>query len=127
MESAFNNNNIEIQEVTKFVNCTPHAIKYKNNNGEIITLEPSGNIARLDESEEELCSRNGALFVEKKFSDIIGLPAPEPGTMYIVSGLVQQHNKTHRNRVQDLLVPNTGETAVRNEKGFIDYVVSFMI
>lgn len=126
LKGEMNNMKDSIPEINKFVNCTQHPLKYKNDKGEVITLEPSGNVARLEETEEQVTEYLGVPMVAKKYSEIMDLPAPEEGTMYVVSGLIKQQNDISQNPRTDLIVPNSGKTAVRTEKGFVDYVVSFI-
>lgn len=122
----------------EFINLTPHAITLEVN-GERETIEPSGKIARVETQEFDLgATANGVPIVERSFGEVEGLPKPErkafgwitdieefnrtakPGelsntTIYIVSSLVFAAC-AHR---RDVAAPDTGETAIRDEKGQI--------
>lgn len=67
------------------VNLTPHAITLPG--GEI---PPSGQVARVaveyTETGEEVL---GAAIVRAEYGQVTDLPAPQPGTIYIVSALVR--------------------------------------
>ena len=100
----------------KFINLTPHTINIKTPDG-VIAVEPSGDIARVATQEEVVASVDGIPLVKRGFGDVEGIPAPQEGTIYIVSALVA--SATSR---PDVVAPDTGPTAVRNEKGHIEYV-----
>jgi hypothetical protein len=117
--------------MVKIDNMTPHSIKVLcADNYRFMDFEPSGEVWRLDEEEgesttifidnRELEDKN--LQVTKKvFVAAQPIPDWEPNHYYIVSALFKQ---LYPNR-SDLLVPDTGKTAVRDGKGQIDYVVRF--
>jgi len=108
-------------------NLTPHAIRVFAADGttELVTVPPSGTVARASVSYEEsgvvpiegdaeaLLSRDplaGIPVYVSVMGDVEGLPEPEAGTVYIVSTLVRQALP----RRTDLLSP--GEL-IRNEAG----------
>lgn len=77
-----------MSEIT-IVNLTPHAINICNEDGEpIVTVEPSGEIARIDVSRRIMGMINGIIPV---FSSQMGMPYRLPSrienTIYIVSGM----------------------------------------
>ena len=88
------------------INTTPHEIYYLNTSNEIIfTLEKCLNPARIVEKVEE----NGIIKHKKHYcietkttADIINLPEPENGVIYIVSKKV----KEFCNHRLDLRVPS---------------------
>lgn len=82
----------------RFVNLTPHEVVL--NNGE--KFPPSGIIARVATSYGPF-DENGVAKV--KFGAPVGLPDPEKGTLFIVSGLVASAMKGKRS---DLVSPATG-------------------
>jgi len=59
--------------------------------------------------------------VSQEFGEVEGLPEPDPFTIYIVSALVLSRvAKTMPNRAGvDVFAPDTGKTAIRDEKGNI--------
>lgn len=100
----------------KFINLTPHNVVL--NNGTVI--EKSGNIARVSSRYTEFDGR-GICHVE--FGEITGLPEPEEGVIYIVSGMVASAAK-NRN---DVVAPATGHPqCVRNDQGQIVSVPGFV-
>lgn len=101
----------------KFINLTPHEIKIKRGD-EIISIPPSGTVARVATVEKTQGDVDGIPLVKREFGDPEGIPAPEADTIYIVSALVASAVKGR----SDVVAPDTGATAVRNEKGHIEYV-----
>lgn len=93
--------------MTNIINLTPHAITETMTN---TTFAPSGTVARV--SSESICAgniNNIPVFITK-FGDVQDLPAPQEGTIYIVSLLVKQASPDRR----DLVSPGT---LVRDDKG----------
>jgi hypothetical protein len=98
-----------------FINLTPHDIVL--NNGTI--YPPSGEVARV--GSEFIDAEHG--FVSIKYTDIQGLPKPQPNTFYIVSSMVK--STTDR---KDVIAPATSHPeVVRNDKGHIISVPTFQI
>jgi hypothetical protein len=102
----------------KIVNLTPHAIVLRGSAGDT-TVPPSGTIARVSSTPGVLTERTGIpvpVAGPTTFGDVTGLPAPEDGTIYIVSGLV-----AGRVARSDVFAPGTGpaDNPVRDEKGNI--------
>jgi len=96
----------------KLINLTPHPITVLDVEGNVLrTIDKSElPLPRLVEERVEAGEVDGIPLINKKYSEITNLPAPQENVYYIVSGLVA--NAAHR---PDLLVPNT----VRNETGQI--------
>jgi hypothetical protein len=70
---------------------------------------------------------NGVPLVTTEYGEVEGLPAPQPGTIYIVSLVVLQALAGKRN---DVVAPNTAPTplgAVRDSQGRIIGVRSFVV
>ena len=102
----------------KVINCTPHPINL--NSGAV--FEVSETIARVKANFIEAESETGFPVFEQEFSEVVGLPAPEPGTIYIVSAMVLSASDR-----RDLVAPATGHPdAIRNEKGHIVSVPGFV-
>jgi hypothetical protein len=111
-------------------NLTPHPITLRTGAGDI-TFPPSGVVARVATVEAVIGSRdvvapgapetdeqgnsNGVRIpvVSRSFGDVEGLP--EPGTPCLVSALVLSAVPGRAG----VYAPDTGETAIRNEKGFV--------
>jgi hypothetical protein len=97
-----------------WVNLTPHAITIVG----VGAIEPSGSVARVEMAERVFGNVGGVPTVSRKAKSVIGLPHGELGTIYIVSSMVLDALGRRANR-GDVLAPDTGETAIRNEKGQI--------
>jgi hypothetical protein len=102
-----------------FVNLTPHALTLRATDGTDTIVPPSGAVARVGTVPGAAMGEAGgiALFSRTEFGAVEGLPEPEAGTIFIVSGLVA-------GRVfgrDDVFSPGTGpkDGAIRNEAGHI--------
>lgn len=89
------------------VNLTPHPLKFITLQG-VIDLGQSGQIARVRTSAEEAGNAAGIPVFVSSFGTVEGLPAPQPGTIYIVSSLVQQALRANGADRPDVLSPGTG-------------------
>ena len=110
--------------MSEVVNLTPHAITIKVDGGDI-TFQPSGKVARVSEKASKPTRINVFGFPiagKATFTDVIDLPEPIDGTIFIVSGLVAQNVAR-----PDVFSPATGpdDGAIRNEKGHIVAVTKF--
>jgi len=91
----------------QMINLTPHAIKEVNSGR---TFEPSGTVARVSVTYEKVADMDGGIpLYRAKYGAVEGLPEPQPGTVYIVSGLVFE--ATDR---PDVIAPGN---LVRDEQG----------
>ena len=122
----------------KLVNLTPHAINFVDANGApLVTIKPSGQVARVTAStvttgsvsvwedvfttiHEVLLSLDGETPADSvtlpvtgtTYGEVEGLPAPEEGTIYIVSSLVASRVPDR----PDVFIPNE---SVRDSAGRI--------
>lgn len=75
----------------KIVNLTPHEVTVKTDGGEIV-IPPSGQVARCAEKHSPapaLETEAGSIPITRaSYGAVEGLPAPQPGVVYIVSALV---------------------------------------
>jgi len=110
----------EVKTMT-LVNCTPHPITVQFPDNSFLTFEPSGIVPRVLTSEKEAEPVNGIPCAIQTQGEVFGLPRPEPGTFFIVSRLVFDASDR-----ADLLVPDTGKGAVRDENGHIVAVTRFI-
>lgn len=69
-----------------------------------------------DDPQEYYAVIVGVPIVRQTFGDVEGLPEPLHGTIYIVSGLVRSALGSSR---PDVVAPDTGPTAIRDEAGRI--------
>jgi len=95
----------------KFKNLTPHVLNVLDEEGNpVMEIPPSGEIARVSVSYRKIEEVNGIPIFSAHYGEIVNLPEPEPGTYFIVSGMVKS---TIPNRL-DVFSP--GEL-VRDENG----------
>ena len=101
----------------ELINLTPHSVVVEG----LGTFE-SGGLARVSTTQKVVGNINGIDLVETAQGQVEGLPEMEEGKMYIVSGMVLGTLKGSR---VDVVAPDTGNTAIRNEKGQIIAVTRF--
>lgn len=96
----------------EIVNLTPHSIVLID--GKTRTAIPSSGVARVGSTPGQ--HLGGFLWSGTSFGEVEGLPAPNPGTIYVVSALVAARIGNSRD---DVFSPGTGpnDGAERNEKG----------
>lgn len=107
----------------EFINLCPHAIRVMGDDGNVVTFPPSGAVARVSAKPTPLPSVAGFRLVRNEFGPVQGLPAPQEGVIYIVSGMVLSALAGTR---PDVVAPDTGPTQVRNAAGQTDYVTGFV-
>ena len=112
-------NNCEVS----FVNLTPHAICVMGEGGEaILTIPPSGTVARVSSSTEVVARLGGIDVVKAAYGPVENLPEPSEGTIYIVSMLVGQIAAGR----DDVVGPDTSPASVvRDPEGKIAGVKRF--
>lgn len=72
-------------------------------------------------SQVELGEVDGIPTVQNVYGEVENLPEPQEGTYFLVNAMVL----TASTRM-DLLAPDTGPTAIRDEKGQVKEVVRFV-
>lgn len=87
------------------INLTPHTINVCGGGS-----YASSGVARVSETETQIGTVNGIPLFRKTWGPVVGLPAPQPDTIYIVSAMV----KAAAGNRSDLLVPTK---LVRDENG----------
>lgn len=104
----------------EFVNLTPHQVTLFLPNGEKMIFPASGQIARVavkSAPPREIEGIPVPVLPAPEYGEVEGLPEPQPGRAYIVSGLVlaRCHGRT------DVFAPATGpqDGAVRDDAGRI--------
>ena len=100
----------------KFVNLTPHTINM--NDGRAFA---SMGVARVSASFTEF-DENGVC--RQEFCEVVGLPEPKDGVLYIVSALVLSAVKAQGRT--DCVAPATGHPACVREEGRIISVPGFV-
>lgn len=104
----------------ELLNYTPHDLDVMDTEGNVKTI-PSHGVARVSVKSQELEPVCGFPVSTQVFGKVEGLPEYKEGTYIIVSLLVRQQAKGRK----DLLSPDTGPSAVR-EEGKILYVKGFV-
>ena len=73
-----------------FINLTPHSINVLDLNGDlVITLEPSGVVARCAATTTAVDTVNGVVLNRTTFGVVTGLPDQQDGVLLVVSMLVR--------------------------------------
>jgi len=81
--------------MAKLVNLTPHVINVAviDGDGAMMTVPPSGDVARVASQATDAghvkVDGEAISLSRTAFGDVQGLPAPEAGTIYVVSALVR--------------------------------------
>ena len=74
----------------QFVNLTPHRINvFDQSEEEVISIEPSGQVARVETHQKEVGTLDGVPIFEQKVGEVKGLPEPEEEVIYITSSFVE--------------------------------------
>lgn len=106
----------ENKTMATFINLTPHAIVIYDDNRNIIrTIPPSGTLARIVTKVQETLPIDGIPMAETSTGDVSGVAEYEQDVYQIVSMPVAQVLSERR----DILAPDTGLGAVRDESGRI--------
>lgn len=78
----------------KIVNLTPHALNFIGADGETVLTVPSSGVARAKQTRVAIgcVETDGAALpvCRTTYGAVDGLPAPEDGTVYVVSALTAQ-------------------------------------
>lgn len=90
----------------RLVNLTGHDITIMDATGELVTVPPSGRVARVEKVVRQAQSINNIPVRLERPTTVTGLPSPEKGTAYLVSNFVLQQSN-HR---PDLFAPAAVET-----------------
>ena len=99
----------------KIINLTPHVINILSGN-----IVPSGTVARVTEIATSAGQFDGIELVHKAYGDVIDLPEPKKGVLYIVSAMVRLALPTRT----DLASPGD---QIRNSSGQIVGVKNLVI
>lgn len=97
----------------RIINLTPHSITFVDDAGNtVLTVEPSGQIARCSVTREKIRDINGIPVNKSRFGKVENLPEPQEGTIFIVSALTAQAVPER----QDVFIV---DDAVRDDQGRI--------
>lgn len=97
--------------MTNIINLTPHVITVVTGNGNI-EIKPSGIIPRVSVKTVPTGEVNGIPLFRNEYGEVVDLPDPVDGTLYVVSGLL----KSACPERSDLVVP---ARQIRDEQGRI--------
>lgn len=95
------------------INLTPHTINVQLKTG-MVSFPPSGTIARVVTEEIENGNYSGIPVISRTFGKVEGIPE-YTGEAILVSSIVLEALKGRPNT----FAPDTGKTAIRDDKGFI--------
>lgn len=71
------------------VNLTPHTLNILNADGSVrVDVSPSGTVARVASTRTQTGEVNGLPMFVTTFGEVTGLPDAQPGTLFVVSGMV---------------------------------------
>lgn len=109
-----------------FINLTPHAIRIIDVDRVVHEIGPSGTVARVEtvEKEEVPVVVDGAKFSVKSrtMGAVSGLPEPNGSSLFLVSSMVLDAIQGR----SDVFAPDTGKTAIRDERGLVWGVVNLI-
>ena len=75
----------------KIINLTARVLNIMTENGNIVSVEPSGTVAHCSVTNTPVrVLSNGIVCYRTTCGEVIGLPAEEEGVMYVVSGSVRR-------------------------------------
>ena len=103
------------------INLTPHNVAIKGDDGMGWEFPPSGTVARVATNDLPAADVYGIPCIIRKFGEVEGLLPYKEGVYLIVSSIVASASTR-----KDLLVPDTGKTAIRDENGNIVEVIRLM-
>lgn len=100
------------------INLTPHEIAvYTQNKEQVLFKVPAeGIVPRVSTTQEIVGDINGVPVRKNVYGSVENLPEPQPDTIYIVSTMVLSALAGTRT---DVVAPDTGSGAVRDEGGRI--------
>ena len=87
---------------------------------------PSGEAARVRETDKVVCKIGEVPLVKKTYHEIEGLPPARPNTLLIVPAFVGLANKAAGYPRDDLICPDTGPSA-RRENGVVKSVAAWVV
>lgn len=95
------------------INLTPHTVNIVREDGSILSIAPSGKVARCEQREEQMpVLADGIPVMRLVLGAVVDLPPAQEGVIYLVSHIVMQACPERK----DLAKPGQ---LVRNEAGEI--------
>lgn len=109
--------------MTTIINLNKHTINIIID-GEMAEIAPSGQVATVSVKSVQVGSVNGIPLFRSEYGDIVGLPEPQDGVLYLVNMLVGQRGAAEGRT--DLIGPDSGPSAIR-ENGQVKAVTQFVL
>ena len=100
---------IDPANIKRVVNLTPHAVTFKRDGMDDVTVEPSGQVARVAEKFTDAPIEtidDVPVYALEYTGEVIGLPEQEDGTIYVASMLTIQGMLALGIRRGDVVSPN---------------------
>ncbi len=69
----------------RIVNLTPHEVKIVDGGNNVVAVFPSDGVARASQHDVLVDEINSIPVVKTEFGEVLGLPEPTEGTVFIVS------------------------------------------
>lgn len=112
--------------MASFVNLTPHDITVRSADGPDRTFPPSGKVARVETSEAPVDPIDGIPVIFRETGRLV-LPEgiPQNGESYLIVSSMCLDAASIRQRAF-CVAPDTGATAIRNDKGQVVAVTRFV-
>lgn len=105
-------------------NLTPHAINILSSvTGEVVTFQPSGDLARVSTSTVLVGQVDGFPIYRTQYGEVEGVPAAGTEKFLVSAMVLAQLGEEYSGWA---FAPRTDGSAVRNDKGHIDYVVGLV-
>jgi hypothetical protein len=112
----------------KIINLNKHAIMIAfvgPDHKEKTVIEPSGMVATVAVKQSVVKEVNGVPCVQNQYGEVLGLPEPQEDTLYLVNAIVLERAKFMGR--SDCIAPDTGPTAIRDDKGQVTAVTRFVM
>lgn len=100
----------------RIVNLTPHEVKIVDGGNNVVAVFPSDGVARASQHDVLVDEINSIPVVKTEFGEVLGLPEPTEGTVFIVSRITVEAVRAQGLSTDDLLVTSG---AVRDSQGRI--------
>lgn len=103
----------------RFVNLTRYPMTFELPDGRQVWIGASGRQVHVDVIERELELVGGMPAVARQHGEITNLPAPVPGVVYLVTGLVLERLEALGRYRADIYAGDVGRAAKRDARGKI--------
>ena len=100
----------------RVVNLTPHEVKIVDGGNNVVAVFPSDGVARASQHDVLVDEINSIPVVKTEFGEVLGLPEPTEGTVFIVSRITVEVARARGLNTDDLLITSG---AVRDDQGRI--------